>query len=70
MENSKKIKNPPKVYLTGGGLCYIRGAREYVQAKLGLPVETIKPRTPLYGAAEESSAVAVLDYALKQIEKK
>lgn len=66
MENSKKIKNSPKVFLTGGGLCYIRGAREYVQAKLGLPVETVKPRTPLYGAAEESSAFAVLDYALSR----
>ena len=69
-ENIHKVNGGFGVYLTGGGLSYVRGIKEYVSARLGLPVEIVKPKLPSYGKTEETSYYAALDYALSEQEKK
>ena len=52
------------VYLTGGGLCYIRGARDYLSKKLGRKVEIIAPPIPQLNRPHFSTSLGVLDIAL------
>lgn len=69
-ENIHKVNGGFGVYLTGGGLSYVRGIKEYISARLGLPVEIVKPKLPSYGKTEETSYYAALDYALNEQKKK
>ena len=69
-ENIHKVNGGFGVYLTGGGLSYVRGIKEYISARLGLPVEIVKPKLLSYGKTEETSYYAALDYALNEQEKK
>lgn len=52
--------------ITGGGLSFIRGAKEHVSARLGMIVETIAPSVPLMDNPLESSILSLLDIALQQ----
>ena len=69
-ENSNKIKSGFGVYITGGGMSYIRGIREYLSSKLGVPVDILKPKIPSYSKPEDASELSVLDYALTKKEEK
>lgn len=63
---SNCIKNQQMpVCLTGGGIFYIKGAREYISAKLGCNIELIKPAQVEFNRPENSSTVGVLACALK-----
>ncbi|MBO7377617.1 MAG: hypothetical protein J6U35_01940 [Clostridia bacterium] len=55
--------------LTGGGISYIRGAKEYVAARLGAVITTVAPDIPLFDKPANSSSFSLLDLALKNIEK-
>ena len=53
------------IFLTGGGISYIKGAREYISDKLGDYLKLIKPEQVEFNRPENSSIAGVLAYALK-----
>ncbi|MDD2227381.1 MAG: cell division FtsA domain-containing protein [Clostridia bacterium] len=57
-------------FLTGGGISYIKGAREYLSGRLGVNLELAEPAQVPFDRPIFSSEISVLDYALKQFEKK
>ena len=59
-----KIPSDSDTYFTGGGICYNRGAVEYISTRIGVLPKTIKPSLPHYGKPEYSSRLALLDTAL------
>jgi len=52
------------VHLTGGGLSYIKGARDYLSKRLGRKVEIVSPPVPGLNRPHFSTALGVLDIAL------
>ena len=54
------------VMVTGGGISYIRGAKEHLSNRLGSAVEIIAPKVPLMDKPTESSILSLLDLALEQ----
>lgn len=52
--------------VTGGGISYIRGAKEHVSNRLGCSVEVIAPKVPLMDKPTESTILSLLDLALEQ----
>lgn len=53
------------VYLTGGGLSYIKGARDYLSKRIGRKVEVIAPKVPGLNRPHFSTALGILDVALE-----
>lgn len=53
------------VHLTGGGLSYIKGARDYLSKRIGRKVEVIAPKVPGLNRPHFSTALGVLDLALE-----
>lgn len=70
IENSGvKLGNWSKVYLTGGGLSFNRGARDYIASKIGHAVrETIKPTSTLTSYVFASS-LGLIDLIVDTINK-
>lgn len=64
LENCLKNQGTP-VFLTGGGVFYIKGAREYISAKLGANIELIKPKQVEFSRPNDCSSASLLAYALK-----
>ena len=54
------------LYMTGGGLSYIRGARDYLSKKIGRRVELISPSLPNLNRPHFSSTFGLLDMALNE----
>lgn len=54
------------LYLTGGGLSYMRGARDYFSKKIGRRVEIISPSLPNLNRPHFSSTFGLLDMALDE----
>jgi len=52
--------------VTGGGISYIRGAKEHVSNRLGMSVEIIAPKVPLMDKPTESTVLSLMDLALEQ----
>ncbi len=52
--------------ITGGGISYIRGAKEHLSNRLGNMVEILAPGVPLMDEPNLSSALSLLDLALCQ----
>ncbi|HBF86528.1 MAG TPA: hypothetical protein DDW54_02490 [Clostridiales bacterium] len=69
-ENSNKVKSVIKLYLTGGGITYIRGAKDYFASKLGVHVEILSPNVSGYNKAGDCSVISLLDYALNDNNEK
>ncbi len=62
MENSGySIPEYVPLMITGGGISYLRGAKEHVANRTGLSVEVIAPKVPLMDKPTESSALSLLD---------
>ena len=53
------------VYLTGGGINFIRGARDLVARRLGRKVELVAPNLPHISRPDYSSEIGLLDIALE-----
>jgi len=51
--------------LTGGGISYIRGAKEYLASRLGAIVQTVAPNVPLFNKPINSSSFSLMDVALR-----
>lgn len=52
------------VHLTGGGLSYIKGARDYLSKKIGRKVDIVAPPIPQLNRPHFSTSLGVLDIAL------
>ncbi len=52
--------------VTGGGIAYIRGAKEHVSGRLNMSVGIIAPKVPLMDKPTESTVLSLLDLALEQ----
>lgn len=62
MENSGyTIPEYVPLLVTGGGISYLRGAKEHVANRLGATVEIVAPKVPLMDKPTESSALSLLD---------
>lgn len=53
------------LYLTGGGIAYLKGVCFYLENMLGRKVEIIKPKQVKFACPDLSSVVSLLDTALK-----
>jgi len=53
-------------FLTGGGIAYIRGAKEYVSERLNRQIEIVAPKVPLMDKPSNSTMLSLLDLALEQ----
>lgn len=51
--------------ITGGGISYIRGAKDVLSQKLGRNVEVVTPRLPQVNKPDMSSSWGLLDMAIK-----
>lgn len=56
--------------VTGGGICFMRGAKEHLSRRLNIMVETLFPPVPHMNKPTDSSLAALLDLALLQPVKK
>ncbi len=54
------------IMITGGGIAYVRGAKEHLSGRLGAIVEIIAPNVPLMDKPTESAILSLLDLALVQ----
>lgn len=61
IENSQFVP----VYLTGGGISYIKGARDYLAKSLGRNVQSLVPLSPGFAKPHLSSVISVLNLALE-----
>ena len=52
--------------ITGGGISYVRGAKEHLSNRLGMAVEIIAPKVPLMDKPTESTILSLVDLALEQ----
>ncbi len=66
--DASKLSIPDYVSLmvTGGGISYIRGAKEHLSNRLGMNVEIVSPNVPLMDKPTESTVLSLLDLALEQ----
>ena len=63
--NTSENINDAPLYLTGGGLCYIKGAKEILASKLGKNIAILVPAIPQLAKPHYSSVLSLLSYALK-----
>ena len=69
-EYAKNFADSVKVYLTGGGISYLKGIKTHVSARLDCPVEILVPKVPLHSKPEEASLFSLIDYAVRDKLKK
>lgn len=61
-----EFDNYMPIYLTGGGLCYLKGAKDYLSKAIAKNVEIITPNIPQLNRPHFSSILGLLDIALSQ----
>ncbi len=59
-----KLPHNVSVSITGGGISYIRGGAEYLSGRIEMPVNIVRPKTAYMSKPDDSSSLAVLNYAL------
>ncbi len=52
--------------ITGGGIAYLRGAKEHVSSRVGAITEVIAPSVPMMNKPIESSILSLLDIVFEQ----
>ena len=57
------------IYLTGGGLCYLKGAKDYLSKAIAKNIEIISPSVPQLNRPHFSSVLGLLDFALQDQEQ-
>ncbi len=60
-----KIPSDVEVCFTGGGICFIRGAVEYISLRLGVFPKIVYPNLPKYSKPNYSSRLALLSTSIK-----
>ncbi|MBQ0017039.1 MAG: hypothetical protein KBT30_00225 [Clostridiales bacterium] len=58
------------IYLTGGGICYLKGGKDYLSKSLGANIEVVVPQVPQLNRPHFSSVLGLLDLALNQVSSK
>ena len=58
-----------QIYLTGGGIAMMRGAREYLAEKIGKPVKATVSKTATMNSPVYSSMLGLLDITFDSIER-
>lgn len=58
------------MFITGGGISYMRGAREVISRYMGMSVEIAGTGMPYYNKPDDASLYGILDLALDKEEKK
>lgn len=53
-------------HLTGGGLSYLKGARDYLSKRLNKPVEIVSPSFPPFSRPHMSTCIGLMDMVLDQ----
>lgn len=53
------------IYMTGGGVNYLKGSRDYLSRKLGRRVELVAPNLPHISRPDYSAEIGLLDVALE-----
>jgi len=56
-------------YLTGGGICFIKGAKDYLSKTFGVNVEILYPPHLQYTKPCHSTKLGILNFAIKQEKK-
>lgn len=56
------------VYLTGGGISYLKGGRDYLSKSIGSNIEVLSPQVPQLNRPHFSSVLGILDLVLSQLE--
>ena len=54
------------IMVTGGGISYIRGAKEHLSKRLGVTLEVVAPKVPLMDRPTESAILSLMELALEQ----
>ncbi len=54
------------LFITGGGVNYIRGAKQHLSSRIGISCEYLAPSVPLMDKPTESSVLSVLNLAFEQ----
>ena len=54
------------LYITGGGIAYIRGAKEHLSSRTGMPVYVLTANIPMMDKPTESTVLSLLNIALEQ----
>ena len=58
-----------QVYLTGGGVALMRGAREYLSGKIGRPVKVTAAKSSKMNSPVYSSALGLADLIFDSVEQ-
>lgn len=64
-----RLGNWSNIYLTGGGLSFNRGGREYLATRLGRPVRDTPKRTATFNSHAYSSTLGLLDLIIDTVEQ-
>ena len=64
------LGNWSNIYLTGGGLSFNRGGRDFLSSKLGRPVRDTPKRTAKLNSHAYSSALGLMDLIIDTIEQR
>ncbi len=64
-----KLGNWSNIYLTGGGLSFNRGGKDYLSNKLGRPVRDVPKRTTKMNSHAYSSTLGLMDLIIDTIEQ-
>ena len=54
------------IYITGGGICLLKGGKDYISKGIGENVEILSSKVPQLGKPTYSSVLGLLDLALKE----
>ncbi|MBR6668712.1 MAG: hypothetical protein IKL25_10175 [Clostridia bacterium] len=68
-ESGVKLGNWSNVYLTGGGVAFNRGGKDYLSAKLGRPVRDTPKRTVKMSSPIYSSTMGLMDLIIDTMEQ-
>ena len=66
---SREASDYIPIFLTGGGICYIKGAKDYISKNIGRNIELACPPLPELDKPNYSSILGLLNFAIKEDEK-
>jgi len=66
--SKKDIVNMP-IYLTGGGICFIKGTKDYLSKYFGMNIEILSPPSLQLSKPNYSTVLGLLNFAISQEEK-
>ena len=56
------------IHITGGGICYLKGIKEFLARKLGRRIKIVSPGLAQSNRPDYSSEISLLDLAITQTE--